>query len=276
MKLKYLGTAAAEAVPALFCECEVCQKARKYGGRRVRSRSQALVDNALLIDFPCDTCWHMVQNGLSLLDYRYCLITHVHEDHFSPTEIAYIRKGYATVLPEDYGGFHVYGSPDITGPLAPIREKAPDRLFAHAVEPFTPFTVGEYRVTALPAHHGTDHPYNYIVERDGKALLYLHDTGRPLPETWDYLRAHPVRFSLVSLDCCSCNAEPILTGGHMGLADNIDVRDGLVAAGLADGGTVFVLNHFSHNGADADYEAFCAIAQKRGFLVSFDGMEIPF
>ena len=38
MKIKYLGTAAAEAIPALFCTCDVCRKARKVGGRELRLR----------------------------------------------------------------------------------------------------------------------------------------------------------------------------------------------------------------------------------------------
>ncbi len=33
MKLKYLGTAAAEGIPALFCRCEMCAYARKAGGK---------------------------------------------------------------------------------------------------------------------------------------------------------------------------------------------------------------------------------------------------
>lgn len=28
MKIKYLGTAAAEGVPAIFCRCEVCRKSK--------------------------------------------------------------------------------------------------------------------------------------------------------------------------------------------------------------------------------------------------------
>ena len=31
MKIKYLGTAAAEGVPAIFCNCETCKEARKLG-----------------------------------------------------------------------------------------------------------------------------------------------------------------------------------------------------------------------------------------------------
>ena len=50
MKLKYLGTAAAEGYPAMFCNCENCRKAFAKGGKNIRSRIQALVEDALLID----------------------------------------------------------------------------------------------------------------------------------------------------------------------------------------------------------------------------------
>lgn len=33
MKIKYLGTAAAERIPAMFCKCDVCRAARENGGR---------------------------------------------------------------------------------------------------------------------------------------------------------------------------------------------------------------------------------------------------
>lgn len=32
MEIQYLGTAAAEGLPALFCDCETCRKARNIGG----------------------------------------------------------------------------------------------------------------------------------------------------------------------------------------------------------------------------------------------------
>lgn len=60
MKIKYLGTAAYEGIPSLFCRCETCEKSRREGGRNLRSRSQALVDDELLLDFPADTVWHFI------------------------------------------------------------------------------------------------------------------------------------------------------------------------------------------------------------------------
>ena len=64
MKITYLGTAASEGLPAPFCTCEVCRRAREAGGKSVRTRSQALVDESLLIDFPPDTYLHWLRTSL--------------------------------------------------------------------------------------------------------------------------------------------------------------------------------------------------------------------
>ena len=63
MKIKYLGTAAAEGVPALFCRCPVCEKSRSAGGRNIRSRSQAIIDDTLLIDYPPDSFMHFINDN---------------------------------------------------------------------------------------------------------------------------------------------------------------------------------------------------------------------
>ena len=50
MEIQYLGTAAAEGLPALFCGCDICNRARKAGGKEVRTRTQSIVDGRLLIE----------------------------------------------------------------------------------------------------------------------------------------------------------------------------------------------------------------------------------
>ena len=64
MKIKYLGTAAYEGIPSLFCECETCKKARAFKGKNIRTRSQALINDDLLIDFPPDTLVHANTYGI--------------------------------------------------------------------------------------------------------------------------------------------------------------------------------------------------------------------
>ena len=70
MKLHYLGTAAAEGWPALFCSCENCQRARKAKGKNYRSRPQALIDGKLMVDFGPDTFYHMMKYDLDFSEIR--------------------------------------------------------------------------------------------------------------------------------------------------------------------------------------------------------------
>ena len=111
MKLKYLGTAAAEGYPAMFCDCENCRRALKEKGKNIRSRSQAIIDNELLIDFPCDTYYHCMLNGINLHDIHNCLITHVHRDHLYPVDFLYFKNGFSHPAP-DYK-LNLYGSVDV-------------------------------------------------------------------------------------------------------------------------------------------------------------------
>ena len=88
MKLLYLGTAAAEGLPASFCNCAICENARRVGGREVRSRAQLLVDGELLIDFPPDTYYHCLLHGLYLGRLHTLLVTHSHSDHWYPAGLS--------------------------------------------------------------------------------------------------------------------------------------------------------------------------------------------
>ena len=92
MKLTFLGTAAAEGFPAVFCNCAFCREARKRGGKNVRTRSQSLVNDDLLLDLPADTYFHFLKNGIEGHRISYLFVTHSHEDHFYPDELN-IRYG---------------------------------------------------------------------------------------------------------------------------------------------------------------------------------------
>ena len=60
----------------------------------------------------------------------------------------------------------------------------------------------------------------------------------------------------------------------MNLAENRRVRERLLSLGTADGTTVFVSNHFSHNGKGVLYDEFSAAAQADRILMSYDGMTV--
>ena len=78
MRFQYLGTAAAEGWPGVFCRCAVCEEARALGGRHIRTRSQAMINDDLLLDFPGDTYMHALHYGLDLAKIQYLFVTHCH------------------------------------------------------------------------------------------------------------------------------------------------------------------------------------------------------
>ena len=270
MRFQFLGTAAAEGIPSIFCDCEVCRRSWEAGGRSLRTRSQAIVNDDLLIDFPPDTFSHLFTHRIDILKANHCIITHVHTDHFYPVEFNYLHKGYAAP-PEGYE-FHLYGSEDVVGQAEPYIPKASGHLVLHQLERFVPEKIGRYTVTAMPADHGTPHPNIYLITDGEKTLLYGHDTGIFKDEVWDYLTKSGIHLDLVTLDCTGAAMEDLTYSAHMCLGRNVKVRERLLSIGVADSDTVFVANHFSHNGAYAAYEDFRPLAAAKGFDTSYDGM----
>ena len=275
MKLKYLGTAAAEGYPAMFCNCENCRKAIAKGGKNIRSRSQAIVDDSLLLDYPCDTYYHALLNGINLHDIRNCLITHVHRDHLYPVDLIYFKPGFTH--PDEDFVLNMYGSEDAAATVWAVLPEAVKKHFnLVTVKAFEPFKVGDYTVTALKAYHGTDNPYIYAISDGEKTMLYAHDTDIFREETWEYMKSAGLHFDLVTMDCTEGAEEELSYHGHMCLGRNIKCRDRMLAEGLIDEKTVVVLNHFSHNGANSNYDEFEPIAKAQGFETSYDSMEITF
>ena len=119
MKLTYLGTAAAEGFPAIFCNCEYCQEARRLGGKNIRTRSQALVNDDLLIDFPADTYAHFLQNGIQGDTIGHLLVTHSHSDHLYIKEFLLRNTCYAHDMRAPV--LNIYGSKTTLGVIGKIK-----------------------------------------------------------------------------------------------------------------------------------------------------------
>ena len=70
MKVTFLGSAAAEGWPALFCVCEACREARRRGGPNLRRRTCYLINADTLVDFGPDIAWQCTEFGIDLADIR--------------------------------------------------------------------------------------------------------------------------------------------------------------------------------------------------------------
>lgn len=277
MKIKFLGTAAAEGVPAIFCECDTCKKARAKGGRCVRTRSQALVDDKILVDFPPDTYLHYLRFQFDLHKIKTCIVTHSHMDHLFPEDIGMRKPGFSQIKNIEPLTFYSDESAYcMIEKLIDEKKLAPEVVGNVRVKPYVPFEAEGYTITPIRASHDPKStPLVFIIEKDGKALFYANDTSDFVPEAWEYLSKYNKKLGLISLDCTEAT-NLVEYVGHMGIDGCKEMRQKLFDLGLIDENTICVLNHFSHNGKYVDYDEFSKLALKEGFVTSFDGLEIEF
>ena len=275
MKLKYLGTAAAEGIPGMFCNCRVCRNALKIRGKEIKTRSQALLDDKLLIDFPADTYMHILNHGLDLRNIHNVIITHSHSDHFYPNDFWCRFEGIAYDIVEEPLNIYVTEA----GYNKALRQLGEDmnetRVKFHKIAPFEPFDVEDYHIIPLAADHDSStNPVIYIIEKGGKSLLYAHDTGIFPDSTWDYLEKYNKKFKLISLDCTGM-AQKNWRRSHLCLNTDKEVYDRLTEIGVCDKNTIVYVNHFSHNGM-LTHKELVVEAEKYGFLVTYDSLEVVF
>ena len=270
MKLHFYGTGASEGVPSLFCSCPVCQRVRALGPQEYRSRTSCGIDDELLVDFSSDTFDHMRTGGLDLTRIRTILFTHAHPDHFYPEDLVRLAPHYA--MPDDRPGIDVYGSETIARRIAAQGGPKPgDYLRMHVIRPMESFSTGGCDVRALPAQHDSKQDcFLYRIRKEGKTLLYAHDTAYFSEETWEALSGE--HLDCVVLDCTCC-AKPSHFDGHMGFPENLKVKERLYSMGAADANTLFVATHFVHSD-NPIREELEAVMAPHGFIAAYDGMEL--
>jgi len=275
MKVQYLGTAAAEGIPAIFCDCETCQKTRLVGGKNIRTRSQALIDDCLLIDFPADTYMHFLQYDVPLSNIKNCLITHSHSDHLYPEDLEMRKNGFAHL--KERKPLTFYSDESGFSMISEVKNRyniSDADILVNQIPLFKPFDVEGYKITALRAAHAPESsPVVYLIEKDGKTVFYSNDTSEYPEESMTYLKGVKKPINLISLDCTEACGNATYVG-HLTLDRCVELRKELFRIGVADDKTKFILNHFSHNGKSVLYDDFVKIAADRGFEVSYDGMVI--
>jgi len=268
MKVCFLGTAAAEGFPSLFCRCPHCAEARRRGGPNIRTRSSIMVDQDLKIDFPPDTLHHVLREGLDLAGVQDLLLTHTHSDHLAPAELAMRMPVYAHGCT---GPLHIWGNDlAVAKCRSAIREEGGpgERFVFHRMAPFETYQTLSTLVTPLLADHD---PYEtcflFYMEKGGKRLLYGHDTGWFPDRTWEWLEGRPV--DLAILDCT--NGQLPYRRNHMNIEAVIETRDRLRSIGCLSEKGQTVATHFSHN-IGLLHEDLRRLLEPEGILPAFDGM----
>ena len=280
MKIEYLGTGAAEGVPALFCNCAFCRSLRTRlaageNTKELRTRMQVLVDGELSVDFPPDAFSHMAR-GVDFSAIKYLLVTHSHMDHFYAHD--FVLRGYKYAKEMAADTLTVYGNREVLevfreSTWRELKGEVAKHVRTMSVNAFEELVFDDWRVYTMPAHHSSEDPLLYMVERGGKRYLHLCDTGRIPDESMDFLKALKKRADVVSCDCTFLWEDSDPNARHMDLKEAVYTRERLRRAGVCDEGTKFVITHFSHNSAPS-CEALARAEETYGVIAAYDGMTI--
>ena len=267
MEIVLLGTAAADGWPSPFCDCPRCETARRRGGPNLRSRSGALIDNDLKIDWCPDTLVQMQRSRRSLTGLRTLLFTHQHRDHIEPMELRMLKFPYTqTPLPQS---LEVYGNSQVMNLLQ--NNPASEYMMLHEIKAFDQFaTVTGDEVLALPSAH-VEGALLFRITREGRTIFYGHDSGHYPTETLDALRGGP-KLDLVLFDCTHGQRE-MENLHHMNIKGILAMREELRSRSVIDESTQLVVTHFSHNGGLC-HEELMQLLLPHGIAVAYDGMTL--
>jgi len=258
-QLLFLGTGAAQGIPAAYCRCTHCEYARRVGGRERRTRSALRVGDKHQIDAGPDTYSQMLLHGVDMYDIEHVLITHSHGDHLQ------IESILDKTMSEDVNGRPI--SIYLSSPAKRVVEQMVEPILDQArrtrvlqdfrlvaVEYFEPFTAGDLKVEALEGNHSAwgqdERSINYLITLPGGGtVLYALDTGYYGDETWEYLAGR--RGDIVIMDCTfgGSTTRDEYPDGHLHIPSFVHMLEKMTAIGFAGTQTRVYASHVNpHHG----------------------------
>ena len=266
-------------IPSMFCKCPVCENARKVKGKELRSRSGFILDEKVAIDFSADSYMNMVRNDVCFGSIKHLLVTHSHDDHFYPYDLAYRDSLARASYPGIEKKLNIYGNSAVLKRLRDVEffgENVLATVNLIEIARDQVFYMDDYKVTTFYAKHMfTEDSLVFLIERNGQAYLHLLDSPEPPKEFYDYLVKHEVKLDAVTADCTFGTMEEEF-GGHMQMRQNTRVKGKLTELGILKKNASYFLTHFSeYNGKDT-HEILCEEAKKRNMIVAYDGFTAEF
>ena len=178
IEVLFLGTCAADFSPRLKTDKKDCFD------KDIRRSSSMLLNGHILVDCGPHTLDSMRIAGVPLSAVTDIFLTHLHDDHFDPENVARVAA--------ECGGLRLWVREDAV--LTP-----PAGVTLMRMRPMQEYDAGEgIRVTGYEANH-TEFPQHLLFERNGKTIYYALDGAWILYET--FLKIRRKYIDLVVMDC---------------------------------------------------------------------------
>ena len=252
LQVKFLGTGAAEGIPAINCNCPHCTRARNERGKLIRQRSALLVslpDYELLVETPPDIRALLDEYKITHIDGIF--LSHAHYDHASglweflywPGDIdLFIEGSVYKALRHQEGGDRLS---DITF-YCPCRPGVAIRFDSFF---FTPFAVSH----TVPC-------FGLAFYEGGHKVIYAADTGRRFS---NYARSLISKADLLIINVP--RFEPPHED-HLTIVEAVALKEELAVRHL-------ILTHINHHNRPHD-ELEAYVSQFAGVSVAYDGLTV--
>jgi phosphoribosyl 1,2-cyclic phosphate phosphodiesterase len=247
LKIRFLGTGAAEGIPSFGCTCQRCHVARREGGPNARQRASLLIEAAghrILLDTPPEIS--ALLNRAEVFDLSAVLLSHEHFDHIGGlVEFEYWNR----VLPI-FAGYDVLPKLRLTPRLE--SQALLSGFHSHTRLCFGDLTVMPFKVI----HHVPC--YGFAFEEAGARVLHFSDSG---PELSD-LHYHLLEGAVMAI-FHTPTFEPHRS--HISIRDVISlVRDRSLQR--------VIITHINHN--NLLHEELVEKVAPQGITVAYDGLTL--
>jgi phosphoribosyl 1,2-cyclic phosphate phosphodiesterase len=255
MQIKFLGTSSGWPLPRLGHHCEICDS---QDPRDKRTRSQVLVNQAILLDAGPDTYTHLIKEAQPEKIFA-VFITHAHPDHtFGLWDIdhLYNKKGKITLY-----------SLEETFKIISQQGVALEKAIKSVAEPLKTLKLNRLQAILFPVKHAQKIPTVGVklTEKD-KSFAYIPDFAALPKESANLAK----QLDVLVIDGSSLKKAGPKGWGHETISEGIALAKRLKAKSV-------YFTHIGHGNISAPHEKLEKYVQEHGgpnFHIAYDGLEV--
>ena len=254
MELLFLGTCACDFSPKLQNECKDCFD------NDARRASAVLLNGHILIDCGMHVPDSMRIAGVEHTAITDVLVTHTHRDHFDAGHLQTIASAKQEPL-------RVWVSEEAV--LPPL-----DNVELHRMTKLQTYTLDDgLQVTGLYANHDPEFfPQHFLLEQDGKSVLYATDGAWCMLKTYYYLRNRKVDLFVVDATVGDYEGD-FRMAEHNSIPMIRLMLPSLKTAGIIDDHTETYLTHLAPS-LHKPHAETAEIVKADGMKVAYDGLTL--